>query len=268
MGCYKNNNQGRIHKIWSSEEKTCWKWSSDNWTKNKNLEESLKDNDDNQKWDQLYAYKEKMNELVKIKTKGAIIRSRQQWYEEGEKNSRYFFNLEKRNSNLKSINRLELNNNTITEDPKTILNEMKLYYKKIYTKTITDDPMTYLNKVQNINKLNDEDFISMNKEITEAELLTIVKSLPNNKTPGEDGLPSEFYKVFWQDIKYYSLESYKYSYQMGNLTITQKRGILCLTPKKSDPLKLKNWRPLSLLNQDYKILSKLVAKRMKIAYQK
>ena len=80
----------------------------------KDLEESLKYNDDNQKWDQLYAYKEKMNELVKIKTQGAIIRSRQQWYEEGEKNSRYFFNLEKRNSNLKSINRLKLNDNTIT----------------------------------------------------------------------------------------------------------------------------------------------------------
>ena len=95
----------------------------------KDLEESLKYNDDNQKWDQLYAYKEKMNELVKIKTQGAIIRSRQQWYEEGEKNSRYFFNLEKRNSNLKSINRLKLNDNTITEDPKNILNEMKQYYK-------------------------------------------------------------------------------------------------------------------------------------------
>ena len=56
----------------------------------KDLEESLKDNDDNQKWDQLYAYKENMNELVKIKTQGAIIRSRQQWYDEGEKKSIFF----------------------------------------------------------------------------------------------------------------------------------------------------------------------------------
>ena len=70
-----------------------------------------------------------MNELVKITTQGAIIRSSQQWYEEGEKNDDIFFNLEKRNSNLKSINRLKLNDNTITEDPKTISNEMKLYYK-------------------------------------------------------------------------------------------------------------------------------------------
>ena len=101
--------------------------------------------------------------------------------------------------------------------------------------------MTYLNKSKISTKFKDEDFISMNTEITEAELLTIVKSLQNNKTPEEYGLPSEFYKVFWQDIKKCLLESYKYSYQMGNLTITQKRGIhvLCLTPQKSDPLKLK-----------------------------
>ena len=68
--------------------------------KNKDLEENLQVNDDNKKWDQLYSYREKLNELVRIKTQGAIIRSRQQWYEEREKNSRYFFYLEKRNSNL------------------------------------------------------------------------------------------------------------------------------------------------------------------------
>ena len=51
----------------------------------KDLEENLQDNDDNRKWDQLYSYKEKLNELIRIKTQGAIIRSRQQWYEEGEK---------------------------------------------------------------------------------------------------------------------------------------------------------------------------------------
>ena len=57
--------------------------------------------------------------------------------------------------------------------------------------------MRYLSDVNAINKVTDEDYKSMNKEITEAESLRIVKSLPNNKTPGEDDLPSEFYKIFW-----------------------------------------------------------------------
>ena len=103
----------------------------------------------------------------------------------------------------------------------------------------------------------------MEKELTEGELLNIIKSLPNNKTPGEDGLPAEFYKVFWLDIKSLLLNSYNYSFEQGSLSITQRRGVLCLIPKKTNPLKLKNWRPISLLNQDYKILSKLVAERIK-----
>ena len=174
----------------------------------------------------------------------------------GWKNSRYFFNLEKRNSNLKYINKLELSNTNITEDSDAILNEMKMYYKK----TLQENDYKWLHEIsewcKNINKVTYKEYTSINKEITEAELLRIVKSLPNNKTPGEDGLPSEFYKMFWQDIKLCLLDSYKYSYQTGNLSITQTRGILCLIPKKTDPLKLKNWRPLSLLNQDYKIFIK------------
>ena len=107
--------------------------------------------------------KKKINELVRMKTQGAIIRSRQQWYEEGQKNSRYFFNLEKRNSNLKSFKILELSNTSITEDPDAILNEMKTYYQKLYRKTTTNDSMRYLGDVENISKVTDEDYISMNK---------------------------------------------------------------------------------------------------------
>ena len=45
--------------IRSSEEETYWKWYSENWTKIKDFEENLQDNDDNKQWDQLYVYKEK-----------------------------------------------------------------------------------------------------------------------------------------------------------------------------------------------------------------
>ena len=58
----------------------------------------------------------------------------------GWKNSRYFFNLEKRNSNLKSINRLELSNTSITEDPDAILNEMKMYHQKFTGKRLQMTP--------------------------------------------------------------------------------------------------------------------------------
>ena len=134
--------------------------------------------------------KEQLSCIIKKKLEGAIIRSRIQWYEEGESNSKYFFNLEKRTSNIKSINRLQLANDTITMEPKTILLEMKHFYQTLFTNIPQTDHNEYFEKVRQPVTIPPDDVIKMEKEITEQEILKVVKSLPNNKTPGEDGLPS------------------------------------------------------------------------------
>ncbi len=87
--------------------------------------------------------------------------------------------------------------------------------------------------------------------------------MKNGKTPGTDGLSVEFYKIFWQSIKDLVFESFLYAYDIGELSIDQKRGILKLLPKKDKILKfLKNWRPISLLNTDYKIIAHVLAARL------
>ena len=84
--------------------------------------------------------------------------------------------------------------------------------------------------------------------------------MKSGKSPGTDGLPAEFYKVFWKDVSTYLINSLNRSYQKGNLAITQRRGIISLIPKKDKALnELKNWRPITLLNCDYKIASKAIA---------
>ena len=85
-----------------------------------------------------------------------------------------------------------------------------------------------------------------------------------NKIPGSDGLPTEFYKVFWNDISDLFLNSINYAYRCGQLSVTQRRGIIKLIPKKKCRTQLiKNWRPISLLNCDYKIAAKAFANRFK-----
>ena len=86
----------------------------------------------------------------------------------------------------------------------------------------------------------------------------------SEKTPGTDGLPCEFYKVFWNDIGEILIKAHNYSYDTGNLSISQRRGIVKLIPKNdADLTSIKNWRPKILLNCDYKIASKAVASRVK-----
>ena len=70
-----------------------------------------------------------LDQIINEKAQGAYIRSRAQNYEEGERNSKYFFNIEKRNSYKKSINKLKIANSTITDDQNIILEEMKSFYK-------------------------------------------------------------------------------------------------------------------------------------------
>ena len=71
-----------------------------------------------------------------------------------------------------------------------------------------------------------------------------------DKTPTTDGLPVEFYKAFWDDISTHLLSALNFAFESGCLSITQRRGIIKLIPKKSiEPFYIKkNWRPITLLN--------------------
>ena len=100
--------------------------------------------------------------------------------------------------------------------------------------------------------------------LTEKECLEALRNMDPNKTPGIDGLPAEFYKVFWNDISATLIRALNYSYESGQLSTTQRRGIIKLIPKKdTEPYLIKNWRPLTLLNCDYKIAAKSIANRIK-----
>ena len=88
--------------------------------------------------------------------------------------------------------------------------------------------------------------------------------MANNKSPGSDGYPIEFYKMFWNQIGNILVKSLNFSFNNGQLSDSQRRGIISLIPKEGkDELLLKNWRPISLLNVDYKIATKVIANRMK-----
>ena len=85
-----------------------------------------------------------------------------------------------------------------------------------------------------------------------------------DKSPGTDGIPAEFYKVFWRDIADDLLDAINYGVEKGQLSMSQRRGIIKLIPKKdAERNQVKNWRPISLLNCDYKIAAKAIANRVK-----
>ena len=87
--------------------------------------------------------------------------------------------------------------------------------------------------------------------------------MESGKSPGPDGLPAEFYLYFWGLLGRDLVEILNYGYDAGALSESQRRAILRLLFKREDPQLLKNWRPISLLNVDYKIATKCLAGRLR-----
>ena len=96
------------------------------------------------------------------------------------------------------------------------------------------------------------------------ECTKVLTSFPLNKVPGNDGLPVEFYEIFWDSIAQILVECFNESFAKGEMSSSQRQAVITLIEQKDqDRCDLKNWRPISLLNVDAKIASKVIAERMK-----
>jgi hypothetical protein len=102
------------------------------------------------------------------------------------------------------------------------------------------------------------------KNIEEGEVLSVLKNMNNNKSPGSDGFTSEFYKFFWSDLKTFIMKSINQIFLQKQLSISQRLGIISCLPKGDKPRHfLKNWRPITLLNVFYKLVAGCISRRIK-----
>lgn len=220
------------------------------------LEKNLTDNN----MDEYQTYKAELESIYDMKSKGIVMRSKARTIDTNEKPSKFFLNQEVNNYKNKHIRTLIVDDE-IMSSPDAILQEEARFYKNLYTSQKYEN--NFEDFVTEIPKLNENNKDYCDQDITEYEIGKSLAELSNNKTPGSDGLSVEFYKFFWPNIKHIVCNSFNYAFEHGALSIEQKRGILNIIPKKGKDLRyLKNWRPISLLNTDYKILTKLLAQRL------
>lgn len=218
--------------------------------------------DNNQLKTEITNVEAEIENLYHYRAKGAQIRSRLQLLEEGEKNTKYFHNLEKSRQTRKNIISLK-KDNVILNNIKDILNEEVRFYSDLY-RTPDHNPNieNYVNDTLINSKLSDQDANICDGLITELEAKQALFNMKLNKSPGCDGLTVEFYRTFWSAIKDSLINSINESYNSNQLSYTQRQSIISLIYKKGDPENLENWRPISLLNIDYKILTSCLASRM------
>ena len=109
-------------------------------------------------------------------------------------------------------------------------------------------------------KLQEQQVIKCEGEITESEFLKSLKSMKNDKSPGNDGLTKEFYETFWKEIKTLFSNSIRKFFLTEELSTSQRQAVIKLIDK--DKRLIENWRRISLLNVDSKLISNSLANKL------
>ena len=197
---------------------------------------------------------------------GAILRSKVHWYEEGEKCSKYFLSLEKRNKTSSCICKLLTENGQEIANPEHIRKQIKSFYENLYTKKSLQTERECLEYLTRINTppLSESDKASCEEKLTLQNIWEALITMKNEKTPGNDGLTREFYVCFFGELGMLLLKSLNNSHLVEELSTSQKQALVTLIKKKGrDKRLVKNWRPISLMNVDVKIASKALSFRLK-----
>lgn len=213
----------------------------------------------------LIQLQEKLDKIYEIKAQGAYIRSRAKWMEDGEKNTSYFCRLEKRRQERKTIKSLMINGVECSNET-SIANKITEFYQKLYSSSYSAPKAEDLLKQikQYIPQIDNDFKESCEKDIDMAELNKAVMCLKLDRSPGTDGLTGNFYRHFWQSLKNLLFQVFNETINNSTLSTSMKQGIITLIPKPDKDTKLiENYRPISLLNNDYKLLTYIYTNRLK-----
>lgn len=194
---------------------------------------------------------------------GTKIRSKAQWREQGESSTRFFCSLEKKRGEDKTMRRVQrVEKGPIYTTTDDMVKQTRQFYVDLYTEEgveiTAQDSM--LDKVQV--ELSETEAALCDGKVTLAEGSTALKESQNDRSPGTDGLTYEYYKAFWHLVGKDLIDVHNENFERNKMSNSQNLGLLTLLFKKGDRALLSNWRPISLLNTDYKILAKILSMRL------
>jgi hypothetical protein len=156
----------------------------------------------------------------------------------------------------------------ITTESEEIQKIIRSYYKSLYSTKLEnlDEMDNFLERYQ-VPKLNQDQINDINTPISLKEIETVINnSLPKKKkSTGPDGFSAEFYQTFKEDLVLILLKLFHKLETEGTLPNSFYEATITLIPKPhQDPTKKEDFRPISLMNIDAKILNKILTKQSSI----
>ncbi|CDH61037.1 hypothetical protein RO3G_01611 [Lichtheimia corymbifera JMRC:FSU:9682] len=205
--------------------------------------------------------------LIQRETHQAMQRSATRWHEQGERNNQYFYRVIKQRQSQQTIQSLRCpQTGAVIQDPRGIIQEARRFYQALYSPDDIHmaDVDQLLSNIPSTARLSESDARDMIDQVSRLDLLDLIKRTPLDRSPGLDGLPFEVYRhLIPRSRDFCSLLHIVINQALhGFFPSSWFDTRMVLLYKKGDPELLANWRPLSLINTDAKLFTKLIANRI------
>ncbi|CAM4552099.1 unnamed protein product, partial [Caretta caretta] len=204
--------------------------------------------------------REELRALEEHRAQGAFVRSRIRLLREMDHSSRFFYALEKMTGAKKHVTCLLAEDGTPLTEPAEMCGRARAFYASLFSPDPTN-PSACRVLWEELPMVSASDRDRLELPLTLAEFSEALRRMPTNKSPGMDGLTVEFYRVFWDVLGPALVTFWAESLQSGVLPLSCRQAVLALLLKKGDLHDLRNWRPVSLLSTDYKIVAKAILLR-------
>jgi len=188
-------------------------------------------------------------------------KSREKWIKFGDKNSSFFHaqTIIRRKKNR--IHRLQLPNGIWTTDSTILQEEAQNYFKNLFANTQPHHNRTFTTGhhpiIDNLGKL------SLTKPITKNEVFAALNSMKPYKAPGPDGFQCIFFKQYWHIVGDDIFQLVHSAFHTGHFDPEISNTLIALIPKVDPPNTYKDFRPISLCNIVYKIITKVLVQRLR-----
>jgi exonuclease III len=191
-------------------------------------------------------------------------KSRIQWLKEGEKNTKFFHRsmIQRRQTNR--ITHLVSAQGTEIQQHEDMEKELLTYYQTLLTEPPTDRSQAIESILKNIPKeVTKEKNEALMRPITQEEVDQSLKDTQLGKAPGPDGFTSDFFHYCWSIIREEVWEIIEDSRKSGKVLQALNATFLTLIPKENNSTSPSQFRPIALCNVIYKLLTKIIATRLK-----
>ncbi|KAL0402832.1 UNVERIFIED_CONTAM: LINE-1 retrotransposable element O protein [Sesamum radiatum] len=192
-------------------------------------------------------------------------KAKQKWLEEGDANTKYFHLTAVLQSKANFIHSIQTRQGNAVTEWEMIGNEFSYFFKSLFQSECSWSQSELSNCVHEfmIKSISESDNQSLCLIPSPEEIRDTIFSMASFKSPGPDGFPPSFFKQYWHIVGKQFVEATIHFFSTGHITPAINHTYISLVPKNSKAASVDQFRPISLCNTTYKVISKILANRIK-----